>query len=144
MSCQKSFFRKLRERGLRLTPQREMVLSIMHEIEGFATAEEIYEGVQTFISSVDISTIYRTLDLFQDFHVISTVDPGDGQRLYKLADTDAPRLHLVCRACGKVIGVDLEPAQSLVAYLKERQGFEADLDRLSIPGLCRECRAVRD
>jgi Fur family ferric uptake transcriptional regulator len=144
MSCQKSFFKKLRERGLRLTPQREMVLTVMHKLEGFATAEEIYEGVQTFSSSVDISTIYRTLDLFQDFHVISTVDPGDGQRRYRLADTGAPRLHLVCRACGKVIGVDLEPVQSLAAYLKEREGFEADLDRLSIPGLCRECRVALD
>jgi len=144
MSCQKSFFRKLREGGFRLTPQREMVLSVMHELEGFATAEEIYEEVQTLSSSVDISTIYRTLDLLQDFHVVSTVDPGDGQRRYKLADTNAPRLHLVCRACGKVIAVELEPTRPLVEYLTTREGFAADLDRLSIPGLCRECRATRD
>jgi Fur family ferric uptake transcriptional regulator len=144
MSCQKTFFNQLRESGLRLTPQREMVLSVMHEMEGFATAEEIYDKVQTLSSSVDISTIYRTLDLFQDFHVIAAVDPGDGQRRYKLADTNAPRLHLVCRACGKFIGVDLELAQPLVAYLKEHNGFAADLGRLSIPGLCQECRAARD
>jgi Fur family ferric uptake transcriptional regulator len=144
MSCQKTFFNQLRERGLRLTPQREMVLSVMHEMESFATAEEIYDEVHTLSSSVDISTIYRTLDLFQDFHVIAMVDPGDGQRRYKLADTNAPRLHLVCRACGKVIGVDLELAQPLVAYLKEQNGFAADVDRLSILGLCQECRAARD
>ena len=144
MSCQKTFFNQLRERGLRLTPQREMVLSVMHEMESFATAEEIYDEVHTLSSSVDISTIYRTLDLFRDFHVIAVVDPGDGQRRYKLADIDAPRLHLVCRACGKVIGVDLELVQPLVAYLKEQNGFTADVDRLSIPGLCQECRAARD
>jgi Fur family ferric uptake transcriptional regulator len=141
MSCEKDFIQQLRERGFRLTPQREMVLSVMHQIEDFATAEEIYNRVRALSSSVDISTVYRTLDLLQDFHLVASIDPGDGQRRYELLGVQGPHLHLVCRSCGGVIGADLEPAQPLAEYLKECHGFEADLDHLSIPGLCYKCRS---
>jgi Fur family ferric uptake transcriptional regulator len=63
MACEKVFLEKLRERGLRLTPQREMILSTMHEMEGLVTAEAIYAQVQSITSAIDISTVYRTLDL---------------------------------------------------------------------------------
>ena len=143
MSCEESLYKQLRKRGFRLTPQREMVLSVMHKMEGFATAEEIYEGVQTLSSSVDISTVYRTLDLFQDFHVVVTIDPGDGQRRFKLSDPSDPRFRLVCRSCGEVIELELTQIQPLMAHLKEHTGFEADLDHLSIPGVCHACRLAR-
>jgi Fur family ferric uptake transcriptional regulator len=91
---------------------------------------------------VDISTIYRTLDLLQNFHVVATVVPGDGQRRYKLSGVDGARLYLVCRACGGVSGVELEPVLPLLAFLRESLGFEADLDHLSVPGLCQGCRVA--
>ena len=140
MACEETFIRQLRERGFRLTPQREMVLSVMHEIEGFATAEAIYDRVHTLSSSVDISTVYRTLDLLQDFHLVACVDPGDGQRRYELLGVHGAHFHLVCRTCGKVVGVDLEPALPLAQYVREHHSFEADLDHLSIPGLCQDCQ----
>lgn len=144
MSCESVFFKQLRERGFRLTPQREMVLSVMHSMDDFATAEEIFEGVRALSSAVDISTIYRTLDLLQDFHVVATIDPGDGQRRYRLSGADGSRLYLVCRACGDVSGVEPELVLPLLAFLRESLGFEADLDHLSVPGLCQGCRTGRD
>lgn len=144
MSCEKAFLKKLRERGFRLTPQREMMLSVMHQIEGFATAEEIYDRVHALSSAVDISTVYRTLDLLQDFQMVACVDPGDGQRVYELLGIHGPHLHLVCGLCRKVLGADLDLAQPLAVRLREDYGFEADLNQLSIPGLCQECQAARD
>jgi len=144
MSCESVFFKQLRERGFRLTPQREMVLSVMHGMDDFVTAEEIFEGIRALSSAVDISTIYRTLDLLQDFHVVATIDPGDGQRRYKLSGVDGSRLYLVCRACGEVSGLELEPVLPLLAFLRESLGFEADLDQLTVPGLCQACREARD
>jgi Fur family ferric uptake transcriptional regulator len=145
MACEEAIFKQLRESGFRLTPQREMVLSIMHQMDDFATADQIFEGVQTLSSSVDISTIYRTLDLLQDFRVVAAVDLSDGQRRYKLSEVGASaRVHLVCRVCGKVIGLDLEQIRSCAVSLQEQTGFEADLDHLTVPGLCQGCRAARD
>ena len=141
MSCEKEFFKKLRECGFRLTPQREMVLSVMHQIEGFAAAEEIYDKVRVLSVSVDISTIYRTLDLLRGFDMVSCVERGDGQRVYELLGIHGPHLHLVCSACGKVMGADRDLARPLAENLKEDYGFEADLNHLSISGLCQDCQS---
>lgn len=141
MSCETTFFQQLRKRGFRLTPQREMVLSAMHQMQGFVTADEIYERVRAVSSAVDISTVYRTLDLLHEFRVIATVDTGDDQRRFRLSDAENPCAHLVCRACGEVIAVDPAQIRSFELSLMERHGFEIDLSHLSVPGLCRNCRA---
>ncbi len=141
MACEKFFTQKLRERGLRLTPQREMVLSVMHDIQDFATAEEIHRRVQAISASVDISTIYRTLVLFQEFELVACIDAGDGQRRFELLGVHEPHAHLVCQACGGVQGVSAEQIQPLLALLQDEYGFEADLNHLSIPGLCQACQA---
>jgi len=139
MSCEEIFFQKLREGGFRLTPQREMVLSVMHQLESFATAEEIFGQVQTISAAVDISTVYRTLDLLAEFHMIACVERNEGQRVFKLEGVHGPHLHLVCQACGHIMGAELEPAEPLVVFLQEQHGFEAELDHLAIPGLCQAC-----
>ena len=139
MSCEEVFFKLLREHGFRLTPQREMVLSVLHDVEGFTTAEEIYERVSAITTSVDISTVYRTLELLQDFHLVASVDPGDGQRRYELLGLHGQHFHLVCLSCGEIIGVEPEAIEAFAAAMRERYGFAIDLEHLSIPGLCSEC-----
>ena len=139
MSCEEVFFKRLREHGFRLTPQREMVLSVLHNIEGFATAEEIYDRVSAMSSSVDISTVYRTLELLQDFHLVASVDPGDGQRRYELLGLHGQHFHLVCLSCGKIIGVEPASLEAFANRIREAYGFEIDMEHLSIPGLCQAC-----
>lgn len=143
MSCQKAFVQRLREQGFRLTPQREMVLSVLHDIGEFVTVEEIYGKVHNLSSSVDISTVYRTLDLLQEFNLVTSLDPGDGQRRYLLLGIHGPHLHLVCQSCGQVIGTELAPLQPLADYLQEQHGFELDIVHLSLPGLCLACVQAR-
>jgi Fur family ferric uptake transcriptional regulator len=141
MACEQVFVQQLRERGFRLTPQREIILSVLHDVEGLATAEEIYNRVQGISTSVDISTVYRTLDLLQEFDLVACVDPGDDQRRYELLGIHGPHLHLVCQACGQVIGADLEVAQAFGQRLETEYGFVPALDHLSVPGLCTTCAA---
>jgi Fur family ferric uptake transcriptional regulator len=143
MSCEEAFVERLRERGFRLTPQREMILAVMHQVEGLVTTEDIHARVQKLSSCVDLSTVYRTLNLFQEFGLVTPVDVGDGQRRYEFVGVEKPHLHLVCETCGRVSVADLDAARPLVDLLKERYGFEAQLDRLSVPGTCAGCSAER-
>jgi len=129
----------LHDRGLRLTPQREMVLSALHEIEGLATADEIYARIWPVSSALDISTVYRTLDLLREFDIVASIDAGDGQRRYELLGLHGPHIHLVCTACDAVTGVAAAEAQDLADRLTAEYGFAPDLGRLSIPGLCAHC-----
>ena len=139
MACEQVFIRELRERGFRLTPQREMVLSAMHKVEGLATADEIYGCGRELSAAVDISTVYRTLDLLQEFKMVACVGPGDGQNRYELLGVHGPHIHLVCQLCGAVTGVELQVVQPLAERLLVDYGFTVDLEHLALPGLCREC-----
>ena len=141
MACEEVFVQQLRERGFRLTPQREIILSVLHDVDGVDTVEGIYNRVERISSSVDISTVYRTLDLLQKFDLVASVDRSDDQRRYELLGIHGPHLHLVCQACGRVIGADLEVAEAFGQRLQAEYGFVPALDHLSVPGLCATCAA---
>jgi Fur family ferric uptake transcriptional regulator len=142
MCCENYFVTKLRTEGLRLTPQRELVLAVMHDIAGHATAEEIFEQVHARSAAVDISTVYRTLELLQDFNLVAIVDLGDGQYRYELLSLHGPHHHLHCRVCGRLVRIEADAVEPLRAHLAASAGFAADLEHLVIPGVCAECRAA--
>lgn len=139
MSCENLFLERLRQRGFRLTPQRELVLRVLHQVGHPATAEEIYDLVAQKSSSVELSTVYRTLDMMVDMHMVTLIEQADKQRLFELQGAASDHLHLVCRRCGKIVGVALEDVQPLVSALQEKAQFDIDLNNLTIPGLCAEC-----
>jgi Fur family ferric uptake transcriptional regulator len=143
MACEENFIEELHKRGFRLTPQREMVLSAMHEIEGLASADEIYGHVRERSAAVDISTVYRTLDLLQEIEMVACVDPGDGQHRYELLGVHGPHIHLICQSCSSVTGIEPEKGQPLADRLLAEQGFVVDLGQLTVRGLCRACAAAR-
>ncbi len=142
MGCQQGFIQEIRERGFRFTPQREMVLQVLHDLRGHHTAEEIYARVQQISTSVDISTVYRTLDLLQELGMVCTLDLNDGQRRYELLTAHGPHHHLLCRSCQTVVRLEQEEFAALFAQLEEGFGFVAQLEHCVIPGLCAACRTA--
>jgi Fur family ferric uptake transcriptional regulator len=144
MCCEDTFLKRLRARGLRLTPQREMILQAMHEVEPHATAEEVYARVSALSSAIDLSTVYRTLELLQEFRLVASIDLGDGQLRYELLGLHGHHHHLHCRACGELIRVEQDEIQGLIEALAETYGFAAEPEHLIIPGLCERCRRAAE
>lgn len=140
MCCQQTFLKQLRERGFRLTPQREMVLGVLHDTNGHVTAEEVYERVSQISSCVDISTVYRTLELLQDFHLVGVVEL-DGQRRYELLGLHGPHYHLLCSGCNQLVRIEPGEIQPLIAQMQQRHGFQIAADDLTFTGLCQKCQA---
>jgi len=144
MCCEEVFSNELHDRGFRITPQREMVLASLHHIDGHATVDEIYARVQARSSSVDVSTVYRTLELLKEFRLVASIDLGDGQHRYELLTVHGPHHHLHCRSCGRLTRLECDEVQPLMNQLAQAYGFQAELDHLIIPGFCQECLAARD
>ena len=139
MCCEERFVRELRERGLRLTLQRETVLRILHEATEHPTAEEIHAWANAVCPAIDLSTVYRTLDLLQSIDLVASFDLGDGHRCYELLSVHRPHHHLLCQRCGKLATIDATEVQPLLDALRHGHGFEAQLEHLVIPGCCQEC-----
>ena len=140
MACEQLFLDELKKKGYRFTPQREIVLEIMHHLEKPATAEEIFVHVQEITKTVDKSTVYRTLDLLQEFGLVSVIDSGEREHLYEHLGTKTPHVHLVCESCGKIIGIDQEAFSPFAEHLSKTTGFEVSIQNTTIPGLCSTCR----
>src|SRR6516225_10792936 len=86
----------LRASGYRVTPQRQLVLEAVTRLE-HATPEEIYAEVKQTAVGVNVSTVYRTLELLEQIGLVTHTHLGHGAHRYHLA-ADAQHIHLVCRA----------------------------------------------
>jgi Fe2+/Zn2+ uptake regulation proteins len=94
---------ELRAKGYRVTPQRQLVLEAVTALE-HGTPEEICTAVQRTAQGVNISTVYRTLELLEELSLVKHAHLGHGPPTYHLA-VDAEHVHLVCRGCGAVSDV---------------------------------------
>ncbi|WUT04749.1 transcriptional repressor [Streptomyces sp. NBC_00704] len=127
----------LRQRGYRLTPQRQLVLEAVDTLE-HATPDAILVEVRKTASGVNISTVYRTLELLEELGLVSHAHLGHGAPTYHLADRHH-HIHLVCRDCDDVIEADVQVAAEFTAKLRETFGFETDMKHFAIFGRCRDC-----
>ncbi|MEU3556880.1 Fur family transcriptional regulator [Streptomyces fragilis] len=127
----------LRQRGYRLTPQRQLVLEAVETLE-HATPDEILGEVRRTASGVNISTVYRTLELLEELGLVSHAHLGHGAPTYHLADRH-DHLHLVCRDCGDVIEADVAVAEEFTAKLRATFGFDTDMKHFAIFGRCERC-----
>src|SRR3954462_3541324 len=91
---------QLRARGYRLTPQRQLVLEAVGKL-GHATPEEIAADVRQTAAAVNISTVYRTLELLEGLGLVQHTPLGHGAPTYSIPSDD-DHVHLVCRDCGGV------------------------------------------
>ncbi|MFL6238238.1 MAG: Fur family transcriptional regulator [Actinomycetes bacterium] len=129
---------ELRAQGYRLTPQRQLVLEAVTRL-GHATPEEVADAVQKTAHGVNISTVYRTLELLEQLGLVTHTHLGHGAPTYHSA-SDADHVHLVCRECGLVTETTPELVGAVLDRLVSEEGFQADVRHLAIFGTCRQCR----
>ena len=128
----------LRARGYRVTPQRQLVLAAVTKLE-HATPEDIWAEVQQTASGVNISTIYRALELLEQLGLVTHTHLGHGAPRYHLA-AEAEHVHLVCSECGRITEVPPDAVAALVSALDEKYGFNTDVGHLTVFGRCESCR----
>lgn len=127
----------LRARGLRATPQRRLVHDAVTAL-GHATPEQVCSRVQQIAPGVNLSTVYRALELLEELGVVARTRLGPGAPTYFPA-AHADHVHLVCRRCGRVGEVDVAAVAALAAGVTRDTGFVPDLAHLALPGTCAAC-----
>jgi Fur family transcriptional regulator, ferric uptake regulator len=130
----------LRASGYRVTPQRQLVLESVSRLE-HATPEEIFADVRQTARGVNVSTVYRTLELLEHVGLVTHTHLSHGAPRYHLA-AEAEHVHLVCQHCGRIIELDKTAAAPLVAALDQTEGFLTDVGHLTVFGLCAACRTA--
>jgi Fe2+ or Zn2+ uptake regulation protein len=130
----------LRGKGLRITPQREMILLALTQSQGQMTAEQILEKVHEYSPCVNIATVYRNLDILRDYEILSVTALPDRPLQWELVDAE-PHHHIVCTECHRMEQVPHETVAALSEKLLRDYGFRAVLKHMTLPGLCACCAA---
>lgn len=129
--------RRLREHGFRITPQRQLVLEAVEQLR-HGTPDEILIEVQRTATGVNLSTVYRTLEVLEDVGLVTHAHIGHGPPTYHAVDEHV-HIHLVCDRCGKVLSVPAISAEDFVGRLEAEYGFRTDISHVSVHGLCESC-----
>lgn len=129
----------LRKRGLRLTAQRQLVLEAVHDL-GHATPEQVHQAVTEVAAGVNITTVYRTLELLEELGLVTHTHLSHGSPTYH-AVGEQQHVHLVCRSCGTVDEVDTATVGQLAETLQRERGFLVDIGHVALFGLCASCGA---
>ena len=128
---------RLRAGGYRLTPQRELVLHAVERL-GHATPDEVLAAVRAESRAVNISTVYRTLELLEELGLVRHAHLTDRAPTYH-STAEPDHVHLVCRGCGAVTEVSPDVIAATTSELHARYGFTTDVGHLTIFGTCRDC-----
>jgi Fur family transcriptional regulator, ferric uptake regulator len=132
-----SLAKVLRERGLRLTAQRKLVLEAVDGL-GHATPDQVHAKVAETAAGVNISTVYRTLELLEELGLVTHTHLSHGAPTYHPA-TEKAHVHLVCRVCGGVDEVAPVVLDKVTEALRQDRGFRVDVGHVSFFGTCLEC-----
>jgi len=130
---------ELSHQGYRMTPQRLMIVSAIENSENHISAEDIYSQVVAKYPNVNVSTVYRTLELLEQLGLVTKTEMGVGRIMYHPLDKGHHH-HLVCRECGNVIDLDESALTPLKESLLHDYQFSAELRHLGILGLCANCK----
>lgn len=134
---------RLSEHGIRYTAGRKLTTRALLELEGPVTAVQLHDELRR---AVPLSSLYRTLSLFDQAGINQRTHGADGVARYELAEwLLGHHHHLVCNRCGGVEDVALAPEvearlADMVGVIAQRSGYRPTGHRIDIEGVCESCR----
>lgn len=143
---QENFKKMLKEKGLKVTNQRLLVLEVLAEHrDKHMTAEDIYELVKEDYPDIGLATIYRTVQLLLEMQLVDRINLDDGCARYEIGELSLGEAkhhhhHLICKTCGKVLPFKDDLLEELESHIEEATGFHVLDHELKFYGQCQECQ----
>lgn len=138
---------QLQSQGYKLTPQREATVRVLLENEeDHLSAEDVFMLVKDKAPEIGLATVYRTLELLSELHVVEKMNFGDGVARYDLrADNNKHHHHhLICVQCGTMSEILEDWLGPLEERLEQEYGFTVVDHRLDFQGVCANCKAKNE
>jgi Fur family ferric uptake transcriptional regulator len=131
---------RLRDKSRKITGPRESILKILRRKRQPLSAREVFEALPA--GECDLATVYRSLHLLEDMHMVKRFDLGSGGAKFELLSEgdDGHHHHLVCTRCSGVVEIDGCFPAELEQTIAHQSGFTSVTHRLEFFGLCPRCQ----
>ncbi|MBN2426347.1 MAG: transcriptional repressor [Calditrichaceae bacterium] len=142
---------RLYKAGYRLTNPRQVVINILKNTDKHLSAEDIYVDSLKINSSIGLTTVYRTLDLFQQIGIVQKFDFGEGKARYELIKNPIKKEHhhhIICVKCKEIVDYtdflneELELINKTEKALSEKYQFKILHHTVHFYGMCSKCQAT--
>lgn len=131
-------YQYLRDRGVRITPQRQAVLEYLDNTEAHPTAETIYNSLKSRFKGLSLATVYNILHLFRDHGIVMELSYGDSSARFD--GNVENHYHITCSRCGKVADYHRDLIQGIEEEAERATGFKVQYHRVELVGVCPECQ----
>tara|TARA_B100000945_G_scaffold151355_1_gene121430 strand:- start:438 stop:896 length:459 start_codon:yes stop_codon:yes gene_type:complete len=131
---------KLKSAGLRMTPQRKLILSILDETSDHLDAEEVYRRAKKLNSKLNIATVYRTLNVLKEMDLIEQryFARDHGVEYYESV-TKGEHYHFTCLGCRKIIEVETPKIKQVQVEFSALTGAQFTHACVCFEGYCADC-----
>jgi len=135
----------LKQRGVRLTKQRQILLELIDQSGAHLDAEQLYQLAKEKDSKLNRVTVYRTLKLLKTGGLVDELDlmHHAGDQHYYETRMKQEHAHVICLRCGRVEEFFGEPLRMLRKEVEADFGFEIVLARTEVGGYCSHCQMLR-
>src|SRR5688572_5221163 len=136
----------LKQRGVRLTRQRQILLDLIDKSGQHLDAERLYLMAKEHDPKLNRVTVYRTLKMLKAGGLVDELDLmhiGGDQHYYETR-MKQEHAHIICLRCGKVEEFFGEPLQRLRKQVESHLGFQVVLARTEVGGYCSHCQMLRE
>ena len=134
------FSQYLKEKDLKLTVQREMILDAFLNHRGHISAEELFQRARTKQARVGFATVYRTLKHMTQCGLARELDFGDGRIQYEPEFERQHHDHMICTKCATYIEFLNPQIEELQEQVSRKHGFKITSHRMQLYGLCQKCQ----
>jgi Fur family ferric uptake transcriptional regulator len=121
------------DKGLRMTEQRRVIARVLSESQDHPDVELVYKRASDIDDTISISTVYRTVRMFEENGILERHDFGDGRARYEEASEDHHD-HLINVQTGQVIEFTSDQIEELQKKIAKELGFELIDHRLELYG----------
>lgn len=128
----------LREHGLKVTPQRLAIYTMLKNTNSHPNAETIFRTLEPENPTMSLATVYKTLDSFKTANLVTEINTGDGCSHYDA--TIEPHNHLICKKCNSITDVYYGTTNDLEKKVKENLGCDIDNTQVLFFGICAHCK----
>lgn len=128
----------LKEKGLKVTPQRIAVYNMLLGTSEHPNAETIYKALEPTNPTMSLATVYKTLDFFKQLGLVQELNVREGSSRYDANVKCHP--HTVCTECGKVSDLHMDELTDIHKKVALELDFQVECEQLILYGICADCK----